>query len=325
LKYHIGCSGWSYTSWKGPFYPPNLENSDWLRFYSQVFDYVEIDSSFYRIPNQFMVKNWVKRTPDNFRFTAKFPKVITHDKILVDVEEEVERFLENIEPLEKKTLALLIQLPPSLEIMPGLEGLRNLLPLLDDRFRYAVEVRHQSWFQDLAYNFFADNKLCLVWSQLAKIRTPPIVTTDFLYVRFIGDRSIDEKDFGKIQKDRVLEMSNWVEQIKNVEEGKERGRRSEVRDAMIAANNHYAGFGPGTVNIFRNMVGMSELSWENQPQIEEQIRHNKRSRQKIIRLITQTFSLVRKSKNDRLVSLNFLGRNRRETQREHEAEQESGN
>jgi predicted adenine nucleotide alpha hydrolase (AANH) superfamily ATPase len=153
----------------------------------------------------------------------------------------------------------------------------------------------------------------------------PHFTTDFLYVRFIGDRSIDEKDFGKIQKDRVLEMSNWVEQIKNVEEGKERGRRSEVRDAMIAANNHYAGFGPGTVNIFRNMVGMSELSWENQPQIEEQIRHNKRSRQKIIRLITQTFSLVRKSKNDRLVSLNFLGRNRRETQREHEAEQESGN
>jgi uncharacterized protein YecE (DUF72 family) len=96
LKYYIGCSGWSYTSWKGPFYPPNLENPDWLRFYSQVFDYVEIDSSFYRIPNQFMVKNWVKRTPDNFRFTAKFPKVITHDKLLAVVEEYVERFLENI-------------------------------------------------------------------------------------------------------------------------------------------------------------------------------------------------------------------------------------
>jgi uncharacterized protein YecE (DUF72 family) len=275
LKYHIGCSGWSYTSWKGPFYPPNLENSDWLRFYSQVFDYVEIDSSFYRIPNQFMVKNWVKRTPDNFRFTAKFPKVITHDKNLVDVEEEVERFLENIEPLEKKTLALLIQLPPSLEIMPGLEGLRNLLPLLDDRFRYAVEVRHHSWFQDLAYNFFADNDICLVWSQLAKLRTPPIVTTDFLYVRFIGDRSIDEKDFSKIQYDRVSEMSNWANEIKNVEIGKEKGRRSEVRDAMIAANNHYAGFGPGTVNIFRNMVGLPELSWEDQQQIKDQLRQQK--------------------------------------------------
>jgi uncharacterized protein YecE (DUF72 family) len=107
------------------------------------------------------------------------------------------------------------------------------------------------------------------------LRTPPIVTTDFLYVRFIGDRSIDEKDFGKIQKDRISEMSNWAEQIKNVEGGIEKGRRSEVRDAMIAANNHYAGFGPGTVNIFRNIVGMSELSWENQPQIVEQIQQQK--------------------------------------------------
>jgi uncharacterized protein YecE (DUF72 family) len=306
LKYHIGCSGWSYSSWKGPFYPPNLENSDWLRFYSQIFDYVEIDSSFYRIPNQFMVKNWVKRTPDNFRFTAKFPKMITHDKYLVDVEEDVERFLENIEPLEKKTLALLIQLPPSIEIMQGLEGLRNLLPLLDDRFRYAVEVRHPSWFQDLAYNFFADNDLCLVWSQLAKIRTPPIVTTDFLYVRFIGDRSIEEKDFGKIQKDRVLEMNNWAEQIKNVEIGKGKGRRSEVRDAMIAANNHYAGFGPGTVNIFRNMVGMIELPWEDQQQIQEQLLQQK-EKEKDQQISNSHFPFSKKTKKRQTSLTEFTG------------------
>ena len=106
---------------------------------------------------------------------------------MVDVEDDVDLFLNNMEPLHEKTLALLIQLPPSLEIIPGLEGLRNLLPLLDDRFRYAVEVRHQSWFQDLAYNFFADNDTCMVWSRLARIRIPTIVTSDFLYVRFIGE------------------------------------------------------------------------------------------------------------------------------------------
>ena len=103
-----------------------------------------------------------------------------------------------------------------------MKGLRNLLPLLDNKFRYAVEVRHHSWFQDLAYNFFADNDLCLVWSQLAEIRTPPIVTTDFLYVRFIGDRSIDENNFGKIQKDRVLEMSKWARRVKRCGRGKEK-------------------------------------------------------------------------------------------------------
>jgi uncharacterized protein YecE (DUF72 family) len=259
LKFYIGCSGWSYSAWKGPFYPPNLESSEWLKYYSQIFDYVEVDSSFYRIPNQFMVKNWLKKTPDNFRFTAKFPKVITHDKHLVDVDKEVEVFLNNIEPLHEKTLALLIQLPPSMEIMSGLEGLRQLVPLLDKGFRYAVEVRNLSWFQDLAYNFFADNNICMVWSQLAGMRTPPIVTTDFLYVRFIGDRSIDEKDFGKIQKDRVSEMRKWARRVKRVE--KERGKEEEISLAMIAANNHYAGFGPGTVNIFRKMVGLSEISW----------------------------------------------------------------
>jgi uncharacterized protein YecE (DUF72 family) len=267
LQYHIGCSGWSYSAWLGPFYPPKLENSDWLRYYSQVFDYVEIDSSFYRMPDKYMVKNWAKKTPDNFRFTAKFPKIITHDKHLIDVDEEVYTFLNNMEPLQGKTLALLIQLPPSMRIMPGLVGLKELVRLLDRGFRYAVEVRHHSWFQDLAYNFFANNSICMVWSQLAHLSTPPIITTDFLYVRFIGDRTIDEKDFGKIQKDRVLEMKKWADEIKKVEGRK----RNEVNLAMIAANNHYAGFGPGTANLFRKMVGLQELSWKDQQQIQEQM------------------------------------------------------
>lgn len=277
MEFFIGCSGWSYTAWKGPFYPPNLESSEWLGYYSQKFDYVEIDSSFYKIPNQFMVKNWDRKTPDNFRFAAKFPKIITHDKHLVDVKEEVELFLKVMEPLREKTLALLIQLPPSMEIIPGLEGLRQLVPLLDSKFRYAVEVRHQSWFQDLAYNFFANNNLCMVWSQLAGIRTPPIVTTDFLYVRFIGDRSIDENNFGKIQKDRVLEMSKWARRVKRVEEEKKKENK-ELSLAMIAANNHYAGFGPGTANMFRKMIGLSEITWTHE---RNDIRTNDREQSRL--------------------------------------------
>jgi uncharacterized protein YecE (DUF72 family) len=92
------------------------------------------------------------------------------------------------------------------------------------RFRYAVEVRDRSWFQDLAYNFFANNNICMVWSQLAGIITPPIVTTDFLYIRFIGDRCIEEKDFGRIQKDRVAEMSKWARNLKRVTKAQSSGR-----------------------------------------------------------------------------------------------------
>src|SRR5919198_5866281 len=93
LQYYIGCSGWSYSAWQGPFYPPHMSNSsDWLPYYASVFDYVEIDSSFYRTPNVFMVKNWFKKTPEHFRFTAKFPKVITHDKRLKNISKELEYF-----------------------------------------------------------------------------------------------------------------------------------------------------------------------------------------------------------------------------------------
>jgi uncharacterized protein YecE (DUF72 family) len=82
-----------------------------------------------------MVKNWYKRSPHNFRFTAKFPKIITLDKRLKDVDKELDRFLEAIRPFTDKTLALLIQLPPSLHIFEGLERFRDLVPGLDNRFR----------------------------------------------------------------------------------------------------------------------------------------------------------------------------------------------
>ncbi len=135
-----------------------------------------------------MVKNWYRRTPDNFRFTAKFPKVITHDKRLKTFDnDQLDYFFDSMTELKDKILALLIQLPPSTQIVEGLDALRNIIPLLDNRFRYAIEVRHRSWFQDLAYNFLSDNKMCLVWSYLADIRTPPIITSDYAYIRFIGD------------------------------------------------------------------------------------------------------------------------------------------
>lgn len=257
MQYYIGCSGWSYSSWQGPFYPKGIENSKWLKYYSKAFDYVEIDSSFYRIPNEFIVRNWYKRTPGNFRFTAKFPKVITHDKRLRNIDEDqLDYFFDSMSELKEKLLALLIQLPPSIQIAEGLEALRDILPHLDKSFRYAVEVRHRSWFQDLAYNFFANNKMCLVWSQLAEIRTPPVVSSDFVYIRFIGDRSIiQERDFGRIQIDRIKKMKKVARNFKEEE------NLSGVKLAIIAANNHYAGFGPGTVNIFRQLLGLKEVKW----------------------------------------------------------------
>ena len=163
------------------------------------------------------------------------------------------------------TLALLIELHPSLHIFEGLQSLREVVRKLDSRFRYA-EVRHSSWYQDLAYSFFANNDICMVWSMLAELQTPRIVTTDFLYLRFIGDRSIQEKDFGRIQIDKVLEMQKWVGNIKTVE-------NERIKLAIVAANNHYAGFGPGTANVFRNMLGLPEAKWHDREEGQEQEQH----------------------------------------------------
>jgi uncharacterized protein YecE (DUF72 family) len=147
----------------------------------------------------------------------------------------------------------------------------------------------------------------MVWSQLARMSTPPIVTSDFLYVRFIGDRSVNEKDFGKIQKDRIIEMKQWADEIKQVESGKERGRNKEVNLAMIAANNHYAGFGPGTANLFRKMVGLPELSWEDQLRIQEQVRFELQQERQAQQSGNQTKATPKNTKKRQSSLVEFMG------------------
>ena len=109
-----------------------------------------------------------------------------------------------MEPLKDKILALVIQLPPSYELKEGLEDFRRYDFFFDGRFRFAIEVRHPSWFKELAYNLFSNSNICLVWSHMDELQTPPIVTADFVYLRLIGDRPINEKDFVKIQKNELI-------------------------------------------------------------------------------------------------------------------------
>jgi uncharacterized protein YecE (DUF72 family) len=153
----------------------------------------------------------------------------------------------------------LLQLPPSLTAKEGLKKLEVLIHMLDTDFRYAIEVRHKSWFDNRdVYKLLSDNNVCLVWSQLDAIQTPAELTSDFIYLRFIGDRSIDERDFGKIQKDRIKELKMWSDSIGRV--------KDKAKLAIVAANNHYAGFGPATANSFRKMVGLKEAIWEEMKQ-----------------------------------------------------------
>ena len=237
--------------------PKGLESKKYLEFYSKVFNYVEIDSAFYLMPNSFMVSRWLKLTPENFRFTAKFPKSITHEKRLGQgIEGDLEYFYKSMSPLASKVLCLLLQSPPSMSMKEGLKKIENL-PYAK-KFRHAVKARHKSWFDEEVYKSFRRNNVCLVWNQLYAIEAPPVRTTDFFYIRFIGGRSIDEKDFGKIQKGRLQEMRKLARVVNKV--------KKQVSLGIVSANNHYAGFGPAAANGFRKMVGLPEVVWEEMKQ-----------------------------------------------------------
>lgn len=201
-----------------------------------------------------MAQRWAAATPEHFRFTAKFPQVVTHDTRLGGGHDALEQFFQAMKSLERKLLSLLIQLPPSLDKDEGMRKLERLVPLLWKKYSYAIEVRHRSWFDKEVYKFLAKHKICLAWSQLDQIQTPPKLTTDFLYLRFIGDRSIEEKDFGKIQEDRLAEMQYWARVVSAV--------KDKVTYIIVPANNHYAGFDPATANSFRNLIGMKQVAWD---------------------------------------------------------------
>ena len=136
---------------------------------------------------------------------------------------------------------------------------------LDNRFKYALEVRDSSWFNDKVYDFLKDNKIALTWSVRDELKTPPIVTSDQIYIRFIGDRSINENDFGKIVKDRKKEMVEYVDFLNKTDlEG--------YQNIAIAFNNHYAGFGPQSANTFLKLMDKPEINdWTKEVEKEKKL------------------------------------------------------
>lgn len=257
MEIKVGCTGWSYEGWIGTFYPKTVKNTEFLKHYSSVFDITEINSTFYRIPTQGMSKKWFNDTPNNFRFTAKLPKLITHDGRLKP-SSYLDQFLQSIKPLENKMAILVIQLPPSLSFEEAKPQLEKMVSHLPKNYKYAVEGRHQTWFTDESYEFLLEKNLCLVWNEVEGIQNPAPITSDFVYLRLIGDRSISEKEFGKIIIDRTDLIKKWAERLDKI--------KNKVSFAIAMANNHFEGFAPITANKLRSELGMGQLSFTDSKQ-----------------------------------------------------------
>lgn len=253
-KLRIGCSGWSYKDWVGIFYPKELQPKDYLKFYSKVFDCVEIDSSFYRVPNAFMINQWKNNTPQNFIFSPKLPKKITHENKLKGSESQLVYFYSMLSKLGPKLGPIAIQLPPSIKLTTHIDTMKDFLTHLDPSFKHAIEFRHKSWFTPEVYRLLEKSNVSMVWSFNQYLETPPEITSDFIYLRMVGDREITE--FTGVQRDRTAEMSRWADIVGD--------KLEDFESGYIFFNNHFAGFSPESANEFRRLLGLMEADWSSQ-------------------------------------------------------------
>ena len=194
----IGTSGWSYAHWRKIFYPESMPSTRWLTYYVRYFETVEINNSFYNLPQASTFAKWKADVPQDFVFAVKANRFITHMKKLKNIEEALETFLERVSVLKRNLGPILFQLPPSLKFDPA--RLDDFLALLPRRRRYAVEFRHPSWVNDRAIEILARRNVAFCIHDLLDIPCPDYVTSSFAYFRFHG---FNEKYGGTYPK-RVL-------------------------------------------------------------------------------------------------------------------------
>jgi uncharacterized protein YecE (DUF72 family) len=235
----LGTQGWAYKSWVGAFYPAGTKSGDYLAEYAKHFRAIEIDSTHYGIPRPHSVKQWHDATPAHFRFAAKFPQIITHEKMLKDAEPETEEFLATMALLGEKLGPLLLQFPSAFTVERR-DTLARYLDALPTRFRYAVEIRQRGWLDDAFFNLLRQRQVALALSDYGSMPRVARVTTDFTYLRLLGNHNaIAGEQFDRIRFNRDADLDRWGELIKEL---------NEMNIVVWGfANNHYQGHSPATV------------------------------------------------------------------------------
>jgi uncharacterized protein YecE (DUF72 family) len=205
-RLRIGTSGWSYPHWRGPFYPRKLRHERQLAYYAERFDSVEINSTFYRLPERRMLKAWHDAVPGGFVFAVKASRFITHMKKLNASGRALGRFFSRIEALGDKLGPVLFQLPPRWRCNP--QRLALFLGSLSRDFRYAFEFRDPSWLAPEVYDLLAAHGSSVCIYELAGYRSPIVVTSRLVYVRLHGPEGPYQGCYGR----RTL--AGWARRIR---------------------------------------------------------------------------------------------------------------
>jgi uncharacterized protein YecE (DUF72 family) len=234
----IGCSGWVYKDWKGPFYPPEVKDKDRLAYYATRFDTAEINASFYRLPSEGMVAGWAERAPEGFVFAWKVSRFITHNKKLKDAAEAVELVFGRMAPLADHYGPALIQLPPQLRRND--ERLASFLALLPKGRRHTVEFRHESWYDATVFQILAEHDAALCISDHHSAPSPWEVTASWVYVRGHGPGG---RYFGRYTDE---ELATWAERIA--------AWRAQGRDVYVYFDNDIKSAAPFDAEVLKRLV-----------------------------------------------------------------------
>jgi uncharacterized protein YecE (DUF72 family) len=235
---HIGTSGWHYEHWRGPFYPDDLSKDDFLAFYADRFQTVEINNSFYQLPRKETLKKWREGVEKSFIFAVKGSRYITHMKKLKDPERTLSPLLEMAQVLKPKLGPILFQLPPRWRFNP--ERFKGFLKALPGEHKYAIELRDPSWHDTRAYEAMAQRGVAFCMYELAGTRSPREVTADFVYIRLHGPGKAYKGQYStKSLSDWAGAISAWISQRKEV---------------FCYFDNDEAGYAPGDALRLQKML-----------------------------------------------------------------------
>ena len=217
----VGTSGWIYKHWRGAFYPPGLPQRRWLEFYAEHFHTVEVNFSFYRLPERSTFESWRRRAPPGFTYAVKGSRFITHLKQLHEPEEHVAPFFERVAGLGHAAGPILWQLPPRLRRDDA--RLDRFLAALPAGLQNAIEFRHESWLAEPVFELLAVHGVALCIPDHPRLPQALRLTTDWTYLRFHygGGAARDGRDGNPDQTTdgdyRPEELARWAERISRFE------------------------------------------------------------------------------------------------------------
>lgn len=232
MDLYVGTSGYSYKEWKGTFYPEDLPQKQMLHYYGEHFTTVEINNTFYRMPNESLLEGWAGEVPENFKFVLKAPQQITHIQRLKGTENSVSHLFNVARRLGGRLGPVLFQLPPNLK--KDAARLRDFLALLPGEHRAAFEFRHQSWFDDEVFSLLRERQAALCIAEAENdLNIPFESTADFGYLR------LRRPDYGD------EELKSWAQRVKS----------QNWKTAFVFFKHEDAGMGPKFGKRFLELAG----------------------------------------------------------------------